>query len=160
MSTWSGDGVASVRTKPLFQAEVAVDTLHRIGGPAGAAVRVAQVPGGRFEGARLRGTILPGGSDWQTERLDGVILLDARIVLRTEDDALIGMTYGGLRHGPAEVMRRLASGEAVSPDEYYFRTAISFSTADPRYEWLNRVAALGIGERTSNAAIYQVHEVL
>ena len=57
------------------------------------------VPGGAFEGQRLSGEVLDGGSDWQTVRNDGSTTLDVRRVLKTTDDAPIGMTYRGIRQG-------------------------------------------------------------
>jgi hypothetical protein len=89
-----------------------------------------------------------------------VVELDARILLRTDDDALIAMTYTGLRHGPAEIMARLSRGEPVDPDSYYFRIVAAFSTSDPRYDWLNRTVALGVGHRRPEGPVYAVHEIL
>lgn len=150
----------NLRTRPLFVAEVLVDPLQSVGGPAGAGRRIGTLPGGRFEGECLRGTILPGGADWQTERGDGAIALDARIVLQTDDGALIAMSYTGLRHGPPAVMERLASGAPVEPSEYYFRILPTFATSDPRYEWLNRALAIGVGHRTPTGPIYDIHEII
>jgi len=150
----------ALRTRLLFSAQVAVDALHVVGGPPGAGRRIGDISGGSFAGDRLRGTILPGGTDWQIERGDDAIQLDARIVLRTDDDALIAMVYNGLRHGPPDVMARLGRGEAVDPADYYFRIVPSFSTSDPRYEWLNRIVAVGVGHRVAQGPIYQVYEVI
>ena len=91
--------------------------------------RIGLVAGGPFQGERLRGSVLPGGADWIIVRSDGATTLDVRLVLETDDKALIGMTYRGLRHGPAAVMERLNRGEPVDPADYYFRTAIVFETA-------------------------------
>ena len=53
----------------------------------------APLTGGHFEGPRLRGTVLPGGSaDWLLLRADGVLEMDLRATLRTDDGALISMT--------------------------------------------------------------------
>jgi len=35
--------------------------------------------------------------------------------MKTKDDALIAMTYRGVRHGPADVIKRMEKGEAVDP---------------------------------------------
>ena len=51
--------------------------------------RVVPITGGTFEGPGLKGTIMPGGEDWQLIREDGVMQLDARYWLRTEDGAII-----------------------------------------------------------------------
>lgn len=86
--------------------------------------------------------------------------LDVRLVLETQDGALIGMTYRGLRHGSAAVMERLNRGDAVDASEYYFRTAVAFETAAPQYDWLNRVIAVGTGRRPPEGPVYDVFEVL
>jgi hypothetical protein len=118
------------------------------------------VPGGSFEGLRLRGEVLPGGTDWQTVRSDGAVLLDARIALKTQDDALIAMTYAGIRHGSAEIMDQLGRGEPVDPTQYYFRIIARFETSEPTLTWLNSIIAIGIGERHREGPSYVVHELL
>jgi len=150
----------SVQTRPLFVLRLDVSALHAVGGPDGAPRRVGIVPSGRFEGERLSGVVLDGGSDWQTLRGDGATTLDVRLVLRTDDGALIGLTYTGMRHGPPEILARIAHGEAVDPASYYFRISASFTTSDPRYEWLNRVLAIGIGHRVATGPIYSLFEIL
>ena len=64
--------------------------------------------GGSFEGPRLRGEVLPDGGDWLLLRPDGVLEQDVRITLKTDDSAFIYVRYAGMRHGPPEVMARLA----------------------------------------------------
>jgi hypothetical protein len=121
---------------------------------------VAEIRGGRFEGERLNGKVLPGGSDWLAIRVDGTWALDVRLVMETDDGALIAMTYRGLRHGPKEVIDAIARGEPVSPGAYYFRTAAFFETAADRYAWLNGIVAVGLGHRLPTGPIYQVFEIL
>ena len=83
--------------------------------------RVVPIEGGTFEGPRLRGTVVPGGADWQYLRADGVMIVEAQYLLRTDDGVVIQVNNRGMRHGPEAVMRRLGAGEAVDPAEYYFR---------------------------------------
>lgn len=149
-----------VRTRPLFVMQVGVARIHALGAPGGADRRVGEMVAGCFAGERLSGTVLPGGADWQTVRADGTTLLDARVVLRADDDAKIGMTYEGIRTGPAEVLARLARGEPVDPAAYHFRTTARFTTSAERYDWLNRVIAIGIGHRLPAGPIYSLHEIL
>jgi hypothetical protein len=92
--------------------------------------RVIDILGGRVEGSRLNGRILPG-ADWQIVRPDGVTDVRARYAIETDSGARILVTSDGLRHGPAEVLAALARGEAVDPARYYFRTVMRFETADP-----------------------------
>jgi uncharacterized protein DUF3237 len=127
--------------------------------PHGARV-IAPITGGTFEGDRLRGNVLPGGGDWTLLRSDGVLELDLRITLETDDGALIYMTSFGLRHGPAEVLAALARGEAVDPSTYYFRTAPRFEASAPRYAFLNQLIAISSGDRRASGPIYTIEEVL
>ena len=83
-----------------------------------------------------------------------------RLVLKTDGDALIGMTYRGIRQGAPDVIARLEKGEAVDPAGYYFRIAPLFETAAPGYAWLNNVVAIGIGHRRAGGATYSIFEVL
>lgn len=152
--------LATLRTRPLFVMNVAVGAIHTAGGPVGAERRISDITGGTVAGDRMSGTILPGGTDWQTVRGDGAALLDARIVLRTDDDALIAMHYTGVRHGPPAILAQIARGEEVDPDAYYFRIVPDFSTSAPRYEWLNRIVAVGIGHRLPDGPVYSVFEII
>jgi len=122
--------------------------------------RVDVFGGGSFEGPRIRARLLPGGSDLLMRRRDSAMQPDVRLTLRTDDDALILVTYRGVRHGPPEAMERIARGAPVEPHEYYLRNAPFFETAAPRYDWLNRVVAVGVGRREPAAAVYEVHEIL
>lgn len=152
--------LASLKLRLLFAMRVIVSTIHAPGGPVGAERRIGNISGGTFRGERLSGAVLPGGADWQTVRADGAILLDARVVLRTDDDAEIGMSYTGIRYGPPDVMARLARGEAVDPASYYFRIAPVFATSAPEYEWLNRIMAIGTGHRLADGPVYNIFEIL
>jgi len=146
--------------RPLFVFQIEVRPPTIIGTTPGYDRRIGEIVGGSFEGERLRGRILSGGSDWQSLRRDGAITLDVRIVMQTDDGELIGMTYRGVRHGPKEVMDRVARGETVSPAEYYLRATPYYETASQKYDWLNRIVSVAYGHRLGGGAIYQVFEIL
>jgi hypothetical protein len=154
------DLLKAVRTRPLFVMRLQVRKLLPVGATPAGYRRVGVIAGGSFAGERLSGEVLDGGSDWQTVRPDGATILDVRLVLRTEDDALIGMTYRGIRHGPPEIMARIEHGEAVDPASYHFRISPVFETAASPYDWLNRVTSIGIGHRLADGPVYSVFEVL
>src|SRR3954451_14923245 len=100
----------------LMMLHVNVATPQNIGAVPHGTSRVAPLSGGAFEGPRLRGSVLPGGSaDWLLLRADGVLELDLRATLRTDDGGLISMKSFGLRHGPPDVMAAMARGETVDP---------------------------------------------
>ncbi|WP_407986792.1 DUF3237 domain-containing protein [Kitasatospora sp. CMC57] len=116
--------------------------------------RVVNIVGGTFDGPRLAGVVLPGGADWQVLHPDGSADLDTRSTLRTHDGALLHLTTNGVRHGPPEVLRRLAAGQEVDPGEYYFRLFCRFETGDDRYRWLNHTLAVASAARTADAVRY------
>jgi uncharacterized protein DUF3237 len=152
--------MTDVRTALLFNISLRTGAHQLLGKTPLGDRRIVPVTGGTFEGPKLKGSVEPGGSDWILLRPDGALQLDVRLTLRTEDGALIGMSYRGYRHGPAAVIERLNRGEAVNPSEYYFRIAPFFETSSPRYDWLNRVIGLGLGHRPPEGPIYRVFEVL
>lgn len=150
----------SVQTRPLFVMRLDVKPIVVVGATPGPFRRVGIVPSGSFKGERLSGTVLDGGSDWQTVRSDGSTTLDVRLLLKTDDDVTITMSYRGVRHGPAEVIQRLEKGEIVEPSSYYFRIGPIFEAPNGRYEWLNRLMAIGTGHRFADGPVYSVFEVL
>ena len=122
--------------------------------------RIINLLGGTVEGPRLKGRILPGGADWQIVRADGVVHLHAVYTIETDAGGQVLVDSEGLRHGPPDVMARLARDETVDPALYYFRTFMRFETADPAALWLNRILAVGYGSREHQAVRIAVHEVL
>jgi hypothetical protein len=152
--------MSEIRTAFLFTVTITVAPAQIVGATPIGERRNVPVTGGTFEGERLRGIIMPGGSDWIVVRSDGVWQLDVRLPLKTDDGALINMSYKGFRHGPAAVLDRLNRGETVDASEYYFRTAPFFETASTKYAWLNGIVAVATGHRTASGPTYQVYEVL
>ena len=111
-------------------------------GPQGTRT-IAHVTGGSFQGPRLKGTVEGPAGDWITNRADGTYRLDVRVTLRTDDGALVLVTYNGIAHATD-------TGSSI-------RTAPLFETGDPRYAWLNGVQAVGIGARECNVVTYEVY---
>jgi Protein of unknown function (DUF3237) len=150
-----------MNTRLLMVMQVKVGVLLDVGAVREGTRRIGPISGGTFEGPRLRGTILAGSSaDWQLLRSDGVLEMDLRCTLRTDDGVLISMGSFGLRHGPAEVMAAIGRGETVDAASYYFRTLPRFETASPAYSFLNRLVPVAIGDRRPEGPIYTIHEVL
>lgn len=121
--------------------------------------RMVPIVGGTFEGPRLNGKVLPG-ADWQIVRPDGVLELEARYALETDDGALISMVNRCLRRASPEAMARLNAGLPVDPSEVYFRTTPTFETAHPDYHWLMDHMFLGSGERKAAQVVINFWTVL
>src|SRR5437867_12237165 len=95
--------VAAITTAPLFDIVVDLNPKLNIGdGPLGRRILFGAA-GGRFEGPRLRGEVVPGGGDWALFRADGAMSLDVRLTLRTHDgrseERRVGKECRGQRGG-------------------------------------------------------------
>jgi hypothetical protein len=146
--------------EPLFDAKIQVARPYEVGATAKGQRRVIGIEGGTFEGPKLRGRILPGGADYQIIRGDGIAELDARYTIETDDGAMIYVTNFGYRHGPADVIARVAAGEEVDPALYYFRSSPLFETAAEKYLWLNGSICVATGARKADAVELSVYQVL
>ncbi len=148
-----------MKLQSLFKAEITLAAPQELGdGPLGRR-RIIGIAGGRFAGDRLSGRVLPGGADWQVIRADGVADLDARYTLETTDGALIYVRNRGYRHGPGDVLDKLAAGTPVDPALYYMRTTPLFETGERRYAWLNRIICVATGARHAASVELEVYEV-
>src|SRR2546426_12750291 len=105
-----------MNTRLLMTLRVTVAAPQNIGAVPHGTRRTAPLSGGSFEGPRLRGTVLAGGSaDWLLLRVDGVLELGLRATLRADDGAGGSMRAFGLRHGPPGGVAAVARGGAVDP---------------------------------------------
>jgi len=143
----------------LTRATIELEPMLAVGPTPRGERRIYPIAGGRFEGERLSGTVLPGGADWQLIGADGSAELDARYTLRTDDDALVYVQNRGMRHGPADVLAALTRGDAVHPAAYYFRATPRFETGDARYAWLNRAVAVCSGARLAQSVVLDFYTV-
>jgi hypothetical protein len=131
---------------PLCRVEMAVGTALRLGAtPAGRRL-IGVTAGGRWEGERLRASVEGIAADFMVIGADGTAIIDARTVLRTDDGALVYVTYGGRSHVTDGVM---------AP----FMIAPTFETADVGHAWLNRIQAVGKGEVAAMNVRYEIYEV-
>lgn len=121
--------------------------------------RIAPVTGGSFAGERLSGTVLPGGNDWVINRADGVMVIDVRLTLKTDDGAMIYLSYQGRFLAEQEAMARFAKGALLDANEYSLAMTARFECGDEPYAWLNNVVAVGTGEQTATGPIYTIFEI-
>ena len=150
-----------LNSRHVFTITEKLSPILELGGTPAGTRRVFTLSGGHFAGDRLRGEVLPqASSDLLLVRADGSFQLDARLILQTDDGALIVMTYHGLRCASPEVNARIARGERVAPSDYYLRTTPIFETSSPNYSWLNQIVTVGVGERQADAVTYEVFEIL
>jgi hypothetical protein len=134
----------SIDSRPLMILRLATSATHDIGSTPRGTLTIFPVTGGSFEGERLRGQVLAGGGDWVTFHEDGTFTLDLRVTLETDDGDLIHMTFTGVRDDA----------------NHYFRTVPRFETAAPKYAFLNRLLAVGIGEIQDEGPVHIIEEIL
>jgi hypothetical protein len=134
----------AINSRPLMVLRLQTAATQEIGSTPQGALTIFPVIGGSFEGERLRGKVLPGGGDWVRARIDGILILDLRVTLETDDGGLIHMTFSGVRDN----------------ENGYFRTVPRFETATPKYAFLNRLLAIGIGEIRPDGPVHVIEEVL
>lgn len=132
-----------MNTNVLMEVRFALAPEQDLGVTSRGHRKVWPILGGRFEGERLRGRVV-SGADWGIVRSDGVLELDLRVALETEDGAQITMTFFGLRDDA----------------KHYFRTLPRFTTASPKYAFLNRVLTVSTSKLTPEGPIHVVEEVL
>jgi hypothetical protein len=125
----------------ILRAEIGSRTVLE-NGPQGTRT-IVQVVSGRFEGPRLKASLQAPAGDWITNRADGTYRLDVRLTLRTDDGAVILVTYNGIG-------QTTDTGASL-------RSAPLFETGDARYGWLTRLQAIGIGERVGTTVKYDVY---
>jgi len=133
-----------MNSRPLMRLRLTTSATREIGSTPHGALLIFPVIGGAFEGERLRGKVLAGGGDWVTAKADGTFELDLRVTLETEDGALIHMTFTGVRDDA----------------NHYFRTLPRFETAAPKYAFLNRLLAVGVGEIGPEGPVHVIEEIL
>jgi hypothetical protein len=153
--------VAPLKTEFAFTATVLVGTPLVVDHTPDGARRYIPIIGGTVAGPALNGKVVPAGGDSQIIRSDGVIVLEARYMIQTDDNVMISVTNRGFRHAAPAVMAQLLRSEHVGRDEYYFRTVAQFEApVGSRHEELNKFIFIGTAEREAGAAIVHFYRVI
>jgi len=142
-----------------FELRAVVGAPEEIGESRAGRRRIVPILGGSVEGPELRGTIVPGGADWQLLQPDGFSELDTRYVIQADDGAMVYVQNTGMRHAPREVMMQLLAGQEVDPSLVYFRTVPRFETAAASLQWLTRSVFIGVGTREPDVVLIQFFKV-
>jgi len=148
-----------IELAPLLRIRVTLEPIRDLGVTPLGRRRIIGITGGTFSGPKVAGRVLPGGADWQVIRPDGSAYLDARYTLETDDGALIYVNNKGYRHGPREIVERMARGEDVDPSLYYMRSTPWFETSAAKYDWLNRTICVASGARRPDCVELDFFEV-
>lgn len=113
-------------------------------GPSSWGVRgIHPVVGGTVKGPKLNGKLQPVGADWALIRADNCIELDVRVVIETDDGALIHTYYAGIVDMTKEEVDKFLAGELPTGLRLYVTPR--FETSHENYQWLTRIQAVGRG---------------
>jgi hypothetical protein len=99
--------------------------------------------GGWAKGPKISGKLIPPGADWLRMMPAGNARLDVRLTLKTDDGALVYVTYNGIISHTKESWDRLMKGEVLTSKDHYFMTAPTMQTSAEQYAWLNHVQCVG-----------------
>ncbi|MBB4614836.1 DUF3237 domain-containing protein [Novosphingobium taihuense] len=92
---------------------------------------IIPITGGTFSGPAIRGTVMPGGWDWQLIRPDGCVQLKADYFIKTDDGVVINIVN-------TAVACRDGQGKPGP-----VRTHAVFEAPNGKYDWLNRETFIG-----------------
>jgi hypothetical protein len=100
--------------------------------------------GSWVKGPKINGTFIAPGGDWSRVLPSGATRIDVRLTLRTDDGALIYISYNGIfRESPASEDKMKRGEVLTAKDVEYWIVAPTFETSSPRYAWLNNTQAIG-----------------
>jgi hypothetical protein len=123
---------AEPRLEFAFEEIVTLGAAISPGNTAYGARNIIPITGGTFEGPGIKGTIIPGGWDWQLVRADGCIDVHADYMLKTDDGVIINVVNDGALCMPKP-------GEPAKPA----RTSPRFEAPVGKYGWLSQTAFIG-----------------
>jgi hypothetical protein len=112
-------------TEFAYEAIVEIGACVDIGATPHGARRTIPITGGTFEGPAIKGVVLPGGADWQTDRPDGTTELNALYSMRCDDGTVIVVHNSGIASGG------------------YLRTTTRFDAPAGPHDWLNKAQFVG-----------------
>jgi hypothetical protein len=119
---------------------------------------VAAVAGGSVKGDRISGELVGPGGDWAVLGRDGYFQIDVRAQIRTNDGAVILVTYTGSLELNEKVQAALAGAETHFEDHYY-RIHVRMECGDERYAWVNRTLFVGTGRLVDEGVVYDIYRV-
>lgn len=101
------------------------------------------LPGGWVKGPQISGRMISPGGDWIRVMPSGVLRLDVRLTIETDDGALVYMNYGGVVVSSKETNDALARGETLDDKGFpYFIATPQFETSAEKYDWMNRLQGI------------------
>lgn len=106
-------------------------------------MRITQVASGVVNGPNIKGTVQPPSADWVQVLPSGVVRLDVRLLVKTDEGEPIYISYNGVFKHSDVSLEKLKKGEEISPDDGWYAFATpTFRTSSKKYDYLNGVQAV------------------
>jgi len=136
-----------LKSEFLFDLEIDLNPPQVVGPVLKGTQIISPFRDGIVKSDKINGKILACGGDWGLMLDSTTFKVDSRATIETDDGALIYITYSGYSHATAKISAMIGAGKGgeLSPSDYYFRTSVLFETGSPKYAWLNRIVAIGVG---------------
>jgi hypothetical protein len=147
---WSPEDIVPLTTELVLELRAEISPPVQVGESDAGHRQFIPITGGYFVGDGIRGTVLPGGADWQLLRADGVRELVAIYAIQTDDGATITVENRGISVPPGQ-----------DGGERYVRSTPRFHAPAGKYEWLNEGIFVGsvTGVPDGSAVIIRVFRV-
>lgn len=121
-------------TRHVWDAKVEIGEVTELGATKYGTRRMIPITGGTFSGPNIKGTVLPGGADFQVTRADGDTEFEARYMVKTHDGVAIHVTNRVLFHMPKNIPNA----------QPYLRSVIELEApSNSAYDYLNHAFFLG-----------------
>jgi hypothetical protein len=140
----------------FYECDVTLAPIEDFGATIEGKRRIIPITGGSFRGPEIRGTVLPGGADWNLQRSDGGSSVEAAYYLRTDDGVPIRIVNTGV--GGAD---RTQAADAT--ELFFMYTHPVFEAPAGKYDWINRamfIGTLGARKGASNAVLIRVYRLI
>jgi hypothetical protein len=115
---------------------------------------------GTLHGARFRGSVVDDGGDWVVLRPDGIVETESRMMIRTDDGALVYWRSRGVIRARPEQLADFRAGKTLAAGGATYRSAPYFDAAVGAYDWLTKALFVASGAFHGDRASLDVYEVL
>ena len=130
-TAYAADPPPAPRLEFALEEVVTLSPASEVGKTPLGSRRIIPITGGHFAGPGIKGTIIPGGWDWQLDRADGCTQVKADYMLKTDDGVVINVVNTGTICRPSD-------GKPAP-----VRTSPVFEAPLGKYDWLNKTAFIG-----------------
>ncbi len=106
-------------------------------------MRITKIASGVVSGPNIKGTIQQPSADWVQILPSGVVRLDVRLLVKTDDGDFIFTSYNGVFKHSDESLEKQKKGEEISPEDGWYAFATpTFRTSSMKHDYLNGIQAV------------------